>query len=458
MRYYKMLFTKLILLLKRNALRVLFITDGILMMCIACSGEQIGNLTTTNLHRDLNRDATCILQDVSPDASINGESNAVKFGELINSKSCFSAIGSGYSSGATCAVVGHERPICWGCIDGDWISTFHSPRSAPVDLEDIAKSIRIGFRGGCALNENGTVTCYGYNGALRAGCEGPMDGGCKLAGLSDIIGVDVSEIGGCAWSKEGDAWCWGDRATRVERIGPVAEVSIGYLHKCALLKDNGRVMCWGSNDGGQLGDGTTVRRTNPTEVVGVTDALTIAVGSVHSCALVRDGRVLCWGDRSLGQMGNRPILDGGNLDWNPTPYATAIPGLTGAVALEAGGTFSCAILRDRTVMCWGLNDWGQLGDGTREVRIGAVKTKGLTGRFDGSAAGEDGLSDVLELALGANHACAALGDGRVRCWGYGFGDCPHDGQGCPEMVAGVAKLRLRTRAEWERQGCRDAAR
>jgi alpha-tubulin suppressor-like RCC1 family protein len=79
--------------------------------------------------------------------------------------------------------------------------------------------------------------------------------------------------------------------------------ALGQFHSCAVLR-GGAVWCWGHNDSGQLGDGTTAARTTPVEVTGVTDAVAVAVGTWHSCALGRAGRVTCWGRNALGQLGD----------------------------------------------------------------------------------------------------------------------------------------------------------
>jgi alpha-tubulin suppressor-like RCC1 family protein len=175
----------------------------------------------------------------------------------------------------------------------------------------------------------------------------------------------------------------------------VVAVTTGDTHACALA-DDGRVFCWGENDQGQLGDGTTEYRNFGTvPVVGIADARAIAAGIRFSCAVISDGSVWCWGE------------DPGSDGTSTVPVK--VPGIDDAQFLAAGGAFVCALRDTHQVVCWGNNALGQLGTGT------------FGGPDQATPQPVDGLSDAVEIAAGWNHACAIRFDRRVWCWG-GNGD------------------------------------
>jgi alpha-tubulin suppressor-like RCC1 family protein len=193
----------------------------------------------------------------------------------------------------------------------------------------------------------------------------------------------------------------------------VIQLSLGFHHSCALTAD-GQVFCWGRNQEGQLGDGTTHDATEPRPVIGLVRVSRIAAGGNHTCALARDGTVHCWGANHRGQLGSDTagvctgqmvsstgVAVGHSLPCSPV--AVPVHELTGVAALAAGGNHSCAALADGSVSCWGDNLFLQLGGQTREPRTRPNPVLGLTG--------------VVELALGDQHSCARTRAGAVLCWG-----------------------------------------
>jgi alpha-tubulin suppressor-like RCC1 family protein len=213
----------------------------------------------------------------------------------------------------------------------------------------------------------------------------------------------------CALIDDGTVKCWGANSrgqlgdgTTTKRTRPTAvagltgavAIDAGTFHTCAVLT-NGTTRCWGENASGQVGDGTTTARTSPVTVTGITGAVEIAAGGHHTCALLANGTTRCWGLNTSGQVGD------GTTQSRATP--TTVAGLTDVIAIDAGMTHTCSLLANGTARCWGLNTSGQLGDGTTATRTTPVTAAGIT--------------NASEIATGGAHTCVLLANGTSRCWG-----------------------------------------
>jgi alpha-tubulin suppressor-like RCC1 family protein len=229
----------------------------------------------------------------------------------------------------------------------------------------------------------------------------------------------------CATTTTGGAQCWGanesgqlgdgsnmDRWTPVEVVGldaGVKAIAEGRFHTCALMAGGG-VNCWGANQSGQLGDGTNADRWTPVNVRSLgSGAVAIVAGLSHTCALMDGGAVRCWGANDAGELG-----DGTNIDsWTPV----AVSGLSAGVTdLIAGLNDTCALTSSGGVKCWGANARGQLGDGTNTDRWTPVDVRGLDG----------GVEAVVGRSF---HKCALLANGGVKCWGANESGQLGDGTG-----------------------------
>src|SRR5687768_15787500 len=168
----------------------------------------------------------------------------------------------------------------------------------------------------------------------------------------------------------------------------------GGLHSCAVLT-SGVVQCWGSNDQGQLGNGTVTTSTTPV-ATGITTATAIAAGNNHTCALLTGGTVTCWGLDGNGQLGDGTTgASGTQLRLSPVSVGG---GLTGVTAIAAGGFHTCGLLSNGTVRCWGDDGAGQIGDGVPGDRsLLPVAVPGITTANPATA-----------IAAGEFHTCALL--------------------------------------------------
>jgi alpha-tubulin suppressor-like RCC1 family protein len=242
------------------------------------------------------------------------------------------------------------------------------------------------------------------------------------SGVSLSLGAGFT----CALNANGAVQCWGDNnsgqlgdGTTTSRAslgnvtglsGVVGEkataIAVGQAHTCAVLSD-GSVKCWGDNSSGQLGDGTTTSQKSPVAVSGLptgVKALALAAGFDHTCALLETGAVWCWGGNSNGELGN-----GTSVSRSTQPVV--VSGLTGGtaphvIALTASGQHTCALLETNAVVCWGGNAHGELGDGTTTNRDQPVNVTGLPSG-----------APVKGLTSGFSSTCTWLQDGSAWCWG-----------------------------------------
>src|SRR5882672_5723251 len=275
-------------------------------------------------------------------------------------------------------------------------------------------------------------------------------------GVGTATGIDLGGFHSCARFQDGTVRCWGmnDRGqlgdgTQTDSATPVvvagitgaAAVTGGGYHTCARFPD-GTLQCWGRNDAGQLGDPGTLREavTTPVRVTGITTATAVSAGGFHTCALPGDGTVRCWGQNDYGQLGNGtrdPVPD----TFNPTPVT--VSGITTAVALSAGGWYTCALLQDGTIRCWGDNTYGQLGDG--------APIAPPTIRIESTPVTVTGITTAVAIDAGVFHMCVLLRDGTVRCWGRNedgrLGNGSTANSSTPTTVPGITAAALGSGAE-----------
>ena len=194
-------------------------------------------------------------------------------------------------------------------------------------------------------------------------------------------------------------------------------VSVGHYHACAVLND-GKLMCWGYNDNGQLGIGVTsgvaYSPVGPVNLGSGRTAKTVSCGDSNTCAILDDDTLKCWGVNSNGKLGY------GDLTQRIAPEATAVVNLGAgrtAKAVSTGQVLTCAILDDDTVKCWGMTSVIGYGGGSGDTTAPRPDVLNL-------GAGRTAKA----VSVGVSHACAILDDDTVKCWGandegrLGYGD------------------------------------
>ncbi len=405
------------------------------------------------------------------------------------------AVAVSAGAGHTCALLDNATIKCWGAHGsgqlgiGDGTDKGDEPGEMGDNLTPVsvgsgrtATSVSAGGEHTCARLDNGSVKCWGKGSSGQLGLGDTADRGGDNADMGDNLpavnlgtgrtafAVTTGDNHTCAILDNQSLKCWGlntlgqlgvgDAAARGGSPGQmgdslpvvallsrhVAAVASGSTHTCALL-DNGTVKCWGGNAFGQLGLGnTTARGDGPGEMgdnlpavslgTGRT-ATAIAVGDLHSCALLDNATVKCWGDNEFGQLGVGDTADRGDGPAEMGDALTAVSLGTGrtATAISVGFGTTCARLDNGSVKCWGRNSSGQLGLGD--------------GLNRGDAGGEMGNSlptvslgtgrTATSVSAGDDHTCARLDNGTVKCWGYGgegrlgLGDTTNRGDASGEM-------------------------
>ncbi len=243
---------------------------------------------------------------------------------------------------------------------------------------------------------------------------------------ADGIAVPALSAGGgstCELTRDGGVKCWDGRSgTPVDVFGltsGVAAVSVGGSHTC-ILTTSGGAKCWGSNESGQLGNGTGPYSSDtPVDVKGLPSGVAaVSAGRDHTCALTTGGGVKCWGYNRYGQVGNGTTT---GPDCGGYCHATAVDvgGLTsGVAAVSAGGRHTCALTTGGGVKCWGGNEVGQLGNGMATgPELCALEAPCSSHPIDVTGL----TSGVTAVSAGGAHTCALTTGGGVQCWGWNDG-------------------------------------
>ena len=419
------------------------------------------------------------------------------------------ATGSSHSCAVVAAAVrcwGYGGDAQLGYGDRESIGDDETPDAAgPVALGPgpTVKAISAGTVHTCALLDNGTVRCWGFGADGRLGYgntntigddEAPASAGRVFLGEEAGVPLTATAISAgnghtCALLVNGAVRCWGfnldgrlglghtNTIGDNELPGSVAPVNLGAgrtakaisaggFHTCALLDDD-TVRCWGFGGNGRLGYGNTRNIGREPPRPGDPDATppilpvesvenagpvflgtaggvpltakAISAGYGHTCAVLSNDTVRCWGFNGSGRLGygNTSSVGDDELPGSVAPVDLG-QGRT-ATAIDAGEQHTCAVLDNGRVRCWGWNAFAQLGDGTTNS-VGDNEAPGSLDPVD------VGPGTATAVSAGDRHSCAQLGDGSVRCWGYGangrLGYCAQTTIGDDELPGSVGPVAL----------------
>ncbi len=289
----------------------------------------------------------------------------------------------------------------------------------------------------CAIAVSGAAYCWGRNFWGQLGDETttgrtspvpvPVSGGLRFAAISAAWGHT------CGLSTGGTVYCWGANdygqlgdGTTAQRTSPTpvsgqlrfVTIDAGHLHTCGLT-ESGAAYCWGFNGNGQLGDGTTTTRTSPVPVTGGHTFAVVSAGSFQTCGVTPEGMVFCWGVDIGGQTPDGSVVN------HTSPVQ--VLGLVNVATVSAGAFHDCAVTTAGTGYCWGNNESGQLGDG------GGILYRPVPLPVSG-------LLSFTTVIAGYDYTCGVTTDDTAYCWGRNangqLGDGSQVDRASPTPVAG----------------------
>lgn len=388
-----------------------FITAGINHTCallddhtVKCWGDnrygQLGKGDPTNAGDA--QDTIFNLSAISFDAS----------GDASGGKSLASKIAAG--GGQVCVITMDKELRCWGNNDVGQLGIENNDEigddsnemgnnlvATKLKTGELALDVATGKGHSCALLSDGTVKCWGSNGAGQLGLEHSLPVGERSGDMTKSNAVDL-----------------GTRAFTVKKV------ENGANHSCTLFT-TGDLKCWGNNEHGQLGLGTTdASADNPQQLstvdLGGQKILDVGLGENHTCAILSDHTLKCWGYNAYGQLGLDDTTSRGTTTASMGSNLPTVNLGTGrtAVALSLGENHTCALLDNNNVKCWGRNHRGQLGQNNSNS-FGTNSGDGSNGTEMASLSSINlGLGrTATKVAAGGDFTCIRLDTGNVRCWG-----------------------------------------
>lgn len=329
---------------------------------------------------------------------------------------------SSVSPGAyhTCGVSTDGVAYCWGSNGDGELGTGGkgNPVLQPIAVSDGLRFTMVssGYARTCGISTDGATYCWGRGYGARP----------KAISSPEFVSIDAgrSDENTCGLTAHGQAYCWGSNQygqtgngtvqpttspSRVALDGAAQVVTTGAAHACAV-DANGSAYCWGVDAQGRLGTVSIpsacaeipCRSPTPTRVLGGAMFTAVSAGYVHTCGLTSDKAVYCWGGGLNGELGSTPaMVCHPQVPCSPVP--TRVSGERTYATVGSGAYHTCAVTTEGNAFCWGLNDAGQLGIGSRANSASPSRVGGNV-RF-------------RSTHPGIYHTCGVTTDGQAFCWG-----------------------------------------
>jgi alpha-tubulin suppressor-like RCC1 family protein len=322
--------------------------------------------------------------------------------------------------------------LIFALLQAAWLA----PSAAAVDTNWVA--VDAGFEHTCALKSARTLWCWGRNdrGQVGDGSSTRRLRPVKITSTSrsssspsNWASVSSDTWNNCAIKFDGTLWCWGDNTygqlgdgTTTTRRNPTkiastttkwASVEVGQRHACAIKTDR-TLWCWGYNRDGNLGNGdfTGARRLKPTRITSETTWASVSAGANHTCATKTDSTLWCWGNERNGALGNGSDgFPSPKIQFSPVKVTSGSPPQSNWSKVSAGYQYNCATKTDATLWCWGSNSHGNLGDGTNTDRLKPKQIAAGPVLFGTNRS-------WTSISVEYRHTCALKSNNSLSCWGF----------------------------------------
>ena len=325
-----------------------------------------------------------------------------------------SAVAISTGNNHTCAIRGDNSLVCWGMglygrLGTGNTNNQNAPTAVNLGSNKTAQAIGLGSQHSCAILNDSTLKCWG------SASNGRLGDGQTSTNQHSPVSINLG-------------------SNKLAKA-----IGVGGHHNCVILDDTNdnnnddTLVCWGLSNAGQVGDGHTTDRSSPVSVNPGDTVKAIAGGDAHTCAILDDNSLKCWGWNTFGTVGN------GNTTNQNSPQSVNLGNSRSATTVSAGIYHSCAIRDNGSLVCWGMADFGQLGIGSASTDTCTYIGDDYDCKKSPTVVNLGTDRTAVAISLGQHHTCAILDDNSLVCWGrnrYGqLGDGTTVNKNVPTLIS-----------------------